>query len=196
MAEVLLLHHAQGLTPGVEHVADTLRRAGHTVHVPDLYDGRTFDDLEAGIAYAAEIGFDTVVERGRRSVDGLPDALVYVGFSLGVMPAQLLAQTRPGALGAVLAHACVPPEDIAGPWPAGLPAQVHGMDADPVFVDEGDLDAARALADTVPGVELYLYPGDQHLFTDDSLPSYRGDAAELFTTRVLAFLDRVGPIAA
>jgi len=192
MAEVLLLHHAQGLTPGVERFADTLRAAGHTVHAPDLYDGRTFDDLDAGIAYAGEIGFDTVLERGRRSADGLPDALVYVGFSLGVMPAQLLAQTRPGALGAVLAHSCVPPEDLAGPWPDGLPVQVHGMEQDPIFADEGDLDAARALAAAEPAVELFLYPGDQHLFADDSLPSYRADAAALFTERVLAFLDRVG----
>jgi len=193
MPEILLFHHAQGLTPGVEAFAQTLRDAGHTVHVPDLFDGRTFDSVEAGVAHAGEIGFDTVLERGRAAADGLPDALVHVGFSLGVMPAQLLAQTRAGAVGALFLHSCLPTDEFGDGWPAGVPVQVHGMDADPYFVDEGDVDAARALVAEAPGdAELFLYPGDQHLFADSSLPSYRADAAALLTERVLAFLDRVG----
>jgi len=191
MAEILLLHHAQGLTPGVLALADTVRAAGHTVHAPDVYDGRTFGTLDEGIAYAGQVGFGTVMERGRAAADGLPAGLVYVGLSLGVMPAQLLAQTRPGARGAVLLHSCVPPSEF-GSWPAGVPVQVHGMDADPVFVDEGDLDAARALVAETPDAELFLYPGDQHLFTDSSLPAYDEAAAALVTERVLAFLDRLG----
>jgi len=193
MPEILLFHHAQGLTPGVEAFAQTLRDAGHTVHVPDLFDGRTFDSVEAGVAHAGEIGFDTVLERGRAAADGLADALVHVGFSLGVMPAQLLAQTRAGAVGALFLHSCLPTDEFGDGWPAGVPVQVHGMDADPYFVDEGDVDAARALVAEAPGdAELFLYPGDQHLFADSSLPSYRADAAALLTERVLAFLDRVG----
>jgi len=62
MAEVLLAHHAQGRTPGVVAFSDELRRAGHTVHVPDLYDGRIFDDLEAGVGYAQGVGFDTILD--------------------------------------------------------------------------------------------------------------------------------------
>jgi len=193
MPEILLFHHAQGLTPGVEAFAQTLRDAGHTVHVPDLFDGRTFDSVEAGVAHAGAIGFDTVLERGRAAADGLADALVHVGFSLGVMPAQLLAQTRAGAVGALFLHSCLPTDEFGDGWPAGVPVQVHGMDADPYFVDEGDVDAARALVAEAPGdAELFLYPGDQHLFADSSLPSYRADAAALLTERVLAFLDRVG----
>ncbi|MGY4644799.1 dienelactone hydrolase family protein [Cellulomonas sp. URHB0016] len=191
MAEILLLHHAQGLTPGVRALADTLRTAGHTVHAPDVYDGRTFDTLDDGIAYAGEVGFDTVMERGRAAADGLPEDLVYVGLSLGVMPAQLLAQTRPGARGAVLLHACVPTSEFGGPWPAGVPVQVHGMDADPFFVGEGDIDAARALVAETDEAELFLYPGDQHLFTDSSLASYDEPATRLLTERVLTFLDRL-----
>jgi len=190
MAEILLLHHAQGLTPGVLALADALRAAGHTVHAPDVYDGRTFTTLDEGIAYAGQVGFDTVMERGRAAADGLPEELVYVGLSLGVMPAQLLAQTRPGARGAVLLHSCVPASEF-GSWPAGVPVQVHGMEADPVFADEGDLDAARQLVAEVPDAELFLYPGDQHLFTDSSLPAYDEAAAALVTERVLAFLDRL-----
>jgi dienelactone hydrolase len=191
MAEILLLHHAQGLTPGVLALADTLRVAGHTVHAPDVYDGRTFDALDEGIAYAGQVGFDTVMERGRAAADGLPQDLVYIGLSLGVMPAQLLAQTRPGARGAVLLHSCVPTSEF-GSWPAGVPVQVHGMEADPVFADEGDLDAARALVAETDEAELFLYPGDQHLFTDSSLASYDEAAARLVTERVLAFLERLG----
>jgi dienelactone hydrolase len=187
MAEVLLFHHVQGLTKGVIAFADELRGAGHTVHTPDLFDGRTFESIEAGLAHVEGEGFEAVAERGIRVADGLPADLVYAGFSLGVVPAQKLAQTRPGARGALLFSSCLPLEYV-GPWPNGLPGQVHGMDRDPIFADEGDLEAARALVERAPSVELFLYPGDQHLFADRSLPSYDANAAALLTSRVLDFL--------
>lgn len=192
MAEVLLFHHAHGLTPGVRDFAETLRGAGHTVHAPDLYEGRVFDDLEAGVGHAQEVGFGTIMERGRAAAETLPDGLVYAGFSLGVVPAQMLAQTRPGARGALLMSACLPTSEFGAAWPAEVPVQVHGMDADAFFADEGDLDAARALVDAAPDAELFLYPGEGHLFADAGLPSYDEHAAGLLTGRVLAFLDRVG----
>ena len=113
MAEVLLFHHAQGLTPGIRTFADELRAAGHTVHTPDLFDGRTFPTLD------------------------------------------------------------------------------DGLDADPIFVGEGDIEAARDIVATANDAELFLYPGDQHYFADSSLPSYDADAGALLTRRVLEFLDRV-----
>jgi len=188
MAEVLLFHHALGRTPGVVAFADELRRAGHTVHAPDLFDGRTFDTIDAGMAHVGEIGILEVIARGERAAEGLPAALVYAGFSLGVLPAQKLAQTRPGARGALLFYSCVPTSVFGPSWPAGVPVQVHAMDADPLFVSEGDLDAARALVASGDPAELFLYPGDQHYFADASLPSYRPDAAALLMQRVLAFL--------
>jgi len=171
MTEVVLFHHAQGLTPGVRDFAERLTAAGHTVHVPDLYDGRVFDDLEGGLDYARDVGFGTILERGRAAAEALPQGVVYAGFSLGVMPAQMLAQTRESAKGALLLHACLPVAEFGGSWPNGVRVQVHGMDADPFFADEGDLDAARELVATTPDAELFLYPGDQHLFADSSLPS-------------------------
>jgi dienelactone hydrolase len=191
MAEVLLFHHAHGLTSGVRDFAEKLRRAGHTVHVPDLYEGQVFDDLEEGVAYAREVGFDSILERGRVASEGLPSELVYAGFSLGVMPAQLLAQSRPGAKGALLFHACFPTSEFGEAWPHGVPVQIHGMDADEFFAEEGDLDAARALVQETTDAELFLYPGKQHLFADDSLPSYDEPAARLLTERVLSFLEGV-----
>ena len=189
MAEVLLFHHAMGQTPGFFAFADELRRAGHTVHAPDLYEGRTFDSIEAGMAHVEQIGFHELIERGVRTAESLPAALVYAGFSLGVLPAQKLAQTRPGARGALLFYSCVPTWTFGPSWPADVPVQVHGMDADPFFVGEGDLDAARALVESAADAELFLYPGDQHYFADSSLPSYRPDAAALLRRRVLDFLD-------
>ena len=189
MAEVVLFHHAQGLTPGVAAFADELRRAGHTVHAPDLFGGRTFGTVEEGVAHAREVGFGEVAERGVRAAEGLPAELVYAGFSLGVMPAQELAQNRPGARGALLFHACFPVSEFGPSWPDGVPVQVHAMDADPFFVEEGgDIDAARALVEEAEDAELFLYPGDRHLFADSSLPSYDADAAALLTRRVLDFL--------
>lgn len=188
MAELLLFHHAQGQTSGFFAFADELRGAGHTVHTPDLFEGRTFGSLDEGVAYAGEVGFGEVIERGVRAANDLPRGLVYAGFSLGVMPAQKLAQTRPGARGALLFHSCVPPSEFGSSWPAEVPVQIHAMEADPFFVDEGDLDAANALVESAPAAELFLYPGEQHLFADASLPSYDPAAAALLTRRVLDFL--------
>lgn len=189
MTEVILFHHAQGLTPGVGQFADELRAAGHRVTVPDLYEGRTFPTVAEGVAHAQAIGFDTILDRGRRAVEGLPGELVYAGFSLGVMPAQLLAQTRPGAKGALLCHGCLPVSEFGdGSWPKGVALQIHAMERDPYFVDEGDLGAARELVAKVHGSRLFLYPGDSHLFADSSLPSYEKTAARLLLQRVLAFL--------
>jgi dienelactone hydrolase len=187
MAEVVLFHHAQGLTPGVTGFADELRRAGHTVHTPDLFEGRTFGSIDAGMAFVEGIGFEDVVARGVRTAEEFPAEVVYAGFSLGVVVAQKLAQTRPGAQGALLFYSCVP-TSFFGPWPDGVPVQIHGMDADPIFVGEGDIDAARALVDEAKDAELFLYPGDQHYFADSSLPSYDPDASALLTQRVLSFL--------
>jgi dienelactone hydrolase len=189
VAEVVLFHHAQGLTSGVVAFADELRRAGHTIHTPDLFDGRTFGSIEEGMAYAEQLGFpDEVLRRGAQAVEGLTAELVLAGFSLGVLPAQQLAQTRPGARGALLFYSCVPVSEFGSAWPDEVPVQVHGMDADPIFVGEGDIDAARELIAQAKNGELFLYPGDQHYFADSSLPSYDPDATELLIQRVLNFL--------
>lgn len=188
MAEIVLFHHVQGLTPGVEALADDLRRAGHVVHTPDLFEGHTFDSIDDGLAFVRDMGFGTVVERGMAAVEDLPHRLVYIGISLGVLPAQALAQTRGGAAGAVLLEACVPVDEFGEAWPAGVPVQIHGMEADPSFAGEGDIDAARALVAASPSAELFLYPGDQHLFTDRSLPSHDPAAAALVIERILSLL--------
>ena len=186
MAEILLFHHAQGQTPGFLAFADELRAAGHVVHTPDLYDGKTFDDLNAGVGYAREVGFDTILERGRRTADDLPSELVYGGFSLGVMPAQSLAQTRPGAKGALFFSAALPAAEFGGAWPDNVPLQIHMMEDDE-WVDE-DLPAARELVEGAGDAELFIYPGDKHLFADGSLADYDESAAALLKERVLAFL--------
>jgi dienelactone hydrolase len=189
MAEILLFHHAQGQTEGFLAFADRLREAGHTVHTPDMYDGRTFETLDEGLDYAREVGFGNVIARGTAAADGLPAELVYAGFSLGVMPAQELAQTRPGACGALLFESCAPTSEFSSGWPDGVPVQVHGMDNDPFFAEEGgDLDAARALVEEADDAELFLYPGNVHLFADSSLASYDAKAAALLTERALDFL--------
>jgi len=190
VAELLLFHHAQGLTAGCLSFADELRAAGHVVHAPDLYDGKTFADLDDGVGYAREVGFDTIGERGRHAAEGLPNEIVYAGFSLGAGSAQMLAQTRPGAKGALLFHGCVPPSEFGGPWPQGVPLQIHLMEADE-WALEGDLDAARELDETVESAELFLYPGDRHLFADNSLPDYDESAATLLKQRVLSLLDNI-----
>jgi dienelactone hydrolase len=196
MAEVVLFHHLQGLTDGVRAFAGELRTGGHTVHTPDLFDGQRPASIDDGAKLVESIGDEVLAERADQAVAGLPEGLVYAGFSFGVISAQRLAQTRPGARGALLYEACLPitGEWAIGPWPDGVPVQIHGMDKDPFFALEGDIDAARELVETVgPELgELFVYPGDRHLFTDSSLPSYDPDAAALVVRRSREFLDRVG----
>jgi dienelactone hydrolase len=190
MADVLLFHHIQGLTPGVLAFADRLRAAGHTVHTPDLYDGRTFATIQEGAAFSQGDGAPDFDKLADEAAAALPSSLVYAGFSSGVMYAQRLAQTRAGARGALLFEACLPisGEWAVGPWPEGVPVQIHGMDADEFFAGDGDVDAAREIVATVPDAELFTYPGDGHLFADSSLPSYDAEAAALVEKRVLEFL--------
>lgn len=190
MTDVLLFHHAQGCTPGVLAFADHLGAHGHAVHVPDLYEGKLFADLGQGAEHARTVGFDTIIQRGVEAADGLPTGLVYIGFSLGVLPAQALAQHRPGAAGAVLIGACVPPTELGCPWPRGVPVQIHGMVDDRYFAREGDVDAARELVSETDRAELFLYPGSGHLFADASVADHDEPAAALLTERVLAFLTR------
>jgi dienelactone hydrolase len=189
MAQILLFHHAHGQTPGFLAFADELRAAGHTVYSPDLYEGKVFSTLDEGVGYAKQVGFDTILDRCRLAAESLPNELVYAGFSLGVMGAQMLAQTRPGAKGALLFSAALPASEFGGSWPLGVPLQIHMMDADEWAIE--DLPAARELVDTVEGAELFLYAGDRHLFADNSLPDYDEGAAKLLKQRVLSFLDTV-----
>jgi len=187
MSEVLLYHHVQGLTDGVRSFAEELRQAGHTVHTPDLFDGRTFGTLEEGMAFAREIGFEALAERGMALAEPIQPGVVYAGFSFGVMIAQRLAQTRPGARGALLMYSCLPVSEFGEAWPHGVPVQVHGKEGDEFFLE--DIDAARDLLASSDQAELFLYPGTQHLFADSSLSDYDAAASQLLTQRVLAFLD-------
>lgn len=196
MAEVVLFHHVQGLTDGVLALAEELRAGGHTVHTPDLFDGELPATIEAGVAHVQSLDQEVFDGRVDRALADLPEQLVYAGISFGGGTAQRLAQTRPGARGVLLYESCMPisGEWAVGPWPAGLPVQVHGMDQDPFFALEGDIDAARELVETLGSelAELFVYPGDRHLFTDSSLASYDADAAAQVVQRSRAFLDRVG----
>ena len=189
MTEVVLYHHVQGLTDGVRAFGDQLRRAGHTVHTPDMFEGHTFTTIEEGMAFAGEAGFGTLAGRGVAAAEAISSSVVYAGFSFGVMPAQQLAQTRPGARGAVLMSGCLPVSEFGDAWPEGVPVQVHGKEGDPFF--EEDMEAARALVESADGAELFRYPGEQHLFADSSLPAYDPAATKLLIERLLAFLERV-----
>jgi len=193
MTDVVLVHHVQGLTPGVRAFAAALAGAEHTVTTPDLFGGRTFATLDEGLAFARTLD-DTAVGRAVDDVVAtLPAGFVVAGVSWGVTSAQRLAQTRPGVRGALLFEACYPlGPDGFGAWPDGLPVQVHGRDGDEFFALAGDLDAARELAAAAgPGRgEVFTYPGDAHLFVDSSLPTFDPAAAALAVERARELLAR------
>lgn len=189
MAEVVLYHHVLGLTDGVRAFADDLRKAGHTVHTPDMFEGRIFDSIDDGIAFARKEGFGELAGRGVAAAEQIGPNAVYAGFSFGVIPAQQLAQTRPGARGALFMYSCLPVSEFGTAWPEGVPVQVHAKQDDPEFAE--DREAAEALVDSTEEAELFLYPGTEHLFADPSASDYDADAAALLRDRVRAFLDAV-----
>jgi dienelactone hydrolase len=194
MAEVVLFHHVQGVTDGIRAFAGALAAGGHVLHTPDLFDGELPSTIDDGVALVERIGHEVLNERANQIADDLPVGVVYAGFSFGSGLAQRFAQTRPGARGALLYEGCRPlrGEWSFGPWPKGMPVQIHGMDQDPFFALEGDIDAARHLVATLgpESAELFVYPGDRHLFTDSSLPSYDAESAALVLERSRALLDR------
>lgn len=182
MAEVVVFHHALGLTHPLRRFAEELRAAGHVVHTPDLLDGRTFSELEDGVAYSEQLGGPmAVVERARAAVASLPQQVTYVGFSLGVLAAQSLAQTRPGARGAVLCYAALPLGEWGDNWPAtwpnGVELQLHILEGDEDFA------FAQGLSETVPDAQLFVYAGTEHYFAE-----HDDETARLLTNRVLDFL--------
>jgi dienelactone hydrolase len=195
VTEVVLFHHVQGLTDGVLALAEELRAGGHTVHTPDLFEGELPESIDDGMALTGTIGYEVLSARADGAVADLPAGSVYAGISFGAGEAQRLAQTRPGARGALLYESCTPitGEWAFGPWPDGVPVQIHGMEEDPFFGKGGDLDAARELVEKVGSelAELFVYPGDRHLFIDRSLPSYDADATAQVLERSRELLDKV-----
>lgn len=188
MTHVVLFHHVLGLTPGVSALADQLSSAGHRVETPDLFAGQAFTDIAAGLAHVNELGEVELLERAEHACAGLPAGIVYAGLSLGVVPAQHLLQTRAGATGAVLLHSFIPPRQVAGQWPTNCPVELYGTAADPFFVDDGDLDAARDWQATHPNLHLHLYPGSGHLFLEPGMPDHDPDLARTVTRDILAAL--------
>ncbi|WP_454050286.1 dienelactone hydrolase family protein [Cellulomonas sp. Marseille-Q8402] len=184
MAEVVLFHHSGGLTAGVHALAGTLRAAGHVVHTPDLFDGATFADVAAGVAFVEAQGEDVFARRARDAVAGLPAELVYAGLSFGAARAAEQVLARPGARGAVFLYGAVAPSWWDATWPDGVPAQAHVAEQDPWR----ELDAEAELTATVPGAELFVYPVAGHLFAEPGHPDHDPAAADLATGRVLAFL--------
>lgn len=188
MAEILVFHHALGLTEGLRGFADTIRSTGHAVTTPDLFDGKTFEKVSEGVAYAESIGFGTISDRGVAVADGVGEQIVTIGFSLGVIPAQRLAQTGPGVLGAILCHAAIPSSAFGGPWPDGVALQIHIGDSDPWA--EEDIPAAEDLISEAQG-DLFVYEGSGHLIADPSSPDYDAAQAEVMIGRILAFIENL-----
>jgi dienelactone hydrolase len=189
VAGIVLFHHAQGLRSDVLGWADSFRDAGHEVTTPDLFEGRTFDRLEDGIAHRDELGVPQLMQRAAEFLTDLPNQLVYAGFSMGASTAHYFAVTRPGAQGVLLMHGTAPAASLgdAG-WPSGLAAQLHKKDDDPEMADEG----VEALERSAGGaVDVFIYPGTGHLFADPDGPDYDEEAARLMLERELEFLSRM-----
>lgn len=187
MADIVVFHPALGLRPAVQEFADALRNTGRRVHTPDLYEGRTFSDVEAGVAERDRIGVDVLLERAATALQGLPDEVIYAGFSMGAMTAQLFAATRPSARGALLIQGGGPLDRLGiDRWPDGVPVQIHVADDDPWF----DRAAAETAAAELPlgQVDLQSYATDGHLFFDADGPNFDPTATQAMMAAIERWL--------
>ncbi|PFG43158.1 dienelactone hydrolase [Isoptericola jiangsuensis] len=185
MAEIVLFHHARGVTDGVRSFAEVLRGHGHVVHLPDLFEGQVFDTVEEGVAHAGVVGEDVLAERAATFVDRLPAGIVHGGMSMGAARAAEGVLRRPGARAAFFLYGAVAPSWWGATWPEGVPSQAHVSADDPWRETEAE---DEYVAD-VPGGELFVYPGSGHLFAEPGHPDHDPDAAALATRRVLELLD-------
>jgi dienelactone hydrolase len=202
MAVVAIFHSVLGLRAGTEDAAARLTAAGHDVRVVDQYEGRSFDDYEAAMAFGeGELGFPELARRGMAGVADLEPGYVALGFSNGSTMAELCA-LQAGAGAVVCFAGAMPPAVLADfgavpegtTWPAGVSAQVHLAAEDPFREEATWLPDFEAAVRAAPAeVTTWTYPGG-HLFTDPSLPEeFDAAAAELAWQRVLAFLARTAP---
>lgn len=190
MSDVLMFHHALGLTRGLESFADDIRAAGHTVTTPDLFDGKKFPTIADGIAHAEKIGFDVIIQRGEKAAEGMGDRLIVAGFSLGALPAQKLAQTRPGVRGCILYNSAAPLSEFGESWPAEVALQIHMTEHD--RWGEDDQEAAEELVTQADHAALHVYPGTGHLVCDSSFADYDAPTAARILERSLAFIAKYG----
>jgi dienelactone hydrolase len=190
MATVVLFHSVLGIRQGVRDAAERLGADGHRVLVPDLFEGRTFDDYESAMAWSDSLGMEVLGQRGLAAVADLADGFVVGGFSQGSSVAVYVATHR--RVSGVLQFSGVNILGWFGPdavWPAGVDSQSHQTLGDPFREDEITEEAVRDVAAAGGTLELFDYPGDGHLFTDPTLPKeYGADATELLWSRVLPFV--------
>ncbi|WP_061963326.1 dienelactone hydrolase family protein [Demequina aurantiaca] len=188
MTQVVLLHSALGLTEDVKEWADGLRGQGHEVHVPDLFDGDTFDSIDAGVDRVDSLGMVGHLERARELTAGVEGPRVYIGFSFGGALAQILALQEPDAVAAVVLHGAMSPAwfDITT-WPTRLRMQLHYM-SDDEWVEQDEVAALRALA-PAGAIDEFTYPGESHLYAFANFDDYDEQASELTFERIAEFLD-------
>ncbi|WP_210603589.1 dienelactone hydrolase family protein [Brevibacterium oceani] len=188
MSTLVLLHSALGRTPGMDAIAERFTAAGHTVHTPDCYDGRTFTTAEAGVGHSQEVGFTTLVDRATKACADLGDQIVFGGFSLGAALAQQMGKNDPRARGVLLFHGGGFPKPTR--WQRDVPVQIH-FSVDDEWRTPGTIETLmESVARAEAQAANFLYPGSTHLFSDPTLLDYREEAADLLYSRALAFLDR------
>jgi dienelactone hydrolase len=191
MSQIALFHSALGVRPGVLDAAERLGVAGHKILVVDQYDGRTFDSQDDAGRFVDSIGFPELMRRALAAVEGLDDGFVAMGFSNGAGMAEYVATQRRVA-GAVLLSGALPLAILGtGPWPAGVPVQLHyGVD-DP-YRNQEWVGAFVQEVGAVAPIETFDYACAGHLFTDASRPDeYDAGSASLLWKRVVEFCDRL-----
>ena len=175
MAEVVLFHHVQGLTDGVRAFADELRAGGHTVHTPDLFDGQRPATIDEGIELVSSLG-DALATRCAEAVAGLPAGLVYAGFSWAAR--RRSGSRRPGRARAARCSTSrssrCPPSGPSARGPPGSRSRCTAWTRTRTSPGRATWTppASWSPPSALSVAELFTYPGDQHLFTDSSLPSY------------------------
>jgi len=186
MAHIALFHSILGLRSVEREAGERLHHAGHEAVVPDLFDGRTAAGIDEGFEVVGQIGWETIVKRGRRAIADMPDETILVGCSMGAGVVCELLSERPSTAGVILLHAFPElPADIA----SGLRVQLHAAEPDEFARTEQLPALQRSAKEADLDLELFRYPGAGHYYIDRDRPDYDRPAAELTWQRMLDFLD-------
>lgn len=187
MTHIVLFHSILGCRAAEREMAAAFEKAGHTTHLPDLFENKTANNYDDGFALFRTFEREQLIERARDALNSVPENAVLSGISFGAGIVSSLWAERPKMQGALLFAGAA---EWANDLRADLPVQAHIAKPDP-FDDEAYFDEWQSACKT-SDFNLYRYDNVGHFFLDRTLSDFDEDATKLCLERSIAFLNRLG----
>ena len=192
---VIVIQEWWGLVDHIKDLCDRFAAEGFVALAPDLYRGeKTTEPDEAG-----KLMMTMNIERAAKDMSGAVDevakrgggnAVGVVGFCMGGGLALMIGANRPDLVKAVVPFYGLIPWEGAQPDYTKMAAAVQGhyAEKDDYFNPEAVAGLDKQLEAAGVEHELFIYPGADHAFFNDTRPEvYDADAAATAWDRTLAF---------